>query len=333
MPESDRPASLIRLVLDSLRAEDFERWCLNHKVSFEEFSRYRSAFISAGAEGLLRLRPGPSWTQVNVTLDDKPGRWEQFMAGPFQDGVRRWLSEDSRRSFFFVNKSPGVRLRVLAQGGAEITPITDLLGELAAQRVITSWALGAYEPEVYQFGGETGLALAHDYFMADSLAVMAFESSRLEGRSTMRAEQFSILLTDALLRNVAGDEMEVWDVWCRMELTGRLDRDAIRRYSSDADDQPVRRPLRDQLREVYLGRNRIAGPEGALLDDYRARIPEIARRLRQAAEGGELLWGVRHILPFWIIFHWNRMRFSLSRQRKLSRYMLRLYSPKLVSAK
>lgn len=319
-------------MLDSFRARDLERWCLNHKVSFEDFSYFRSAFISAGTEGLLRLRSSPSWTQINVALDDKSKQWERLMAGQFQDGVRRWLAEDSGRSFFFVNKSPGIRLRMLASRGADITLITDMLGEMRADGSIISWTLGAYEPEVFQFGGETGLALTHEYFTVESLGVMAFQRARLKGQSAMRAEQFSILLIDMLLRSVVGDEMEVWDVWCKMELTGRVDRSAIKRYSADNTGRPVPRRLRDQLRNIHFDSSRIAEPEGALFDSYRAQTTEIARRLRRADEDGHLLWSVRHILPFWIIFHWNRMGFSLSRQRQLSRFMLRLYSPKLPSA-
>jgi thiopeptide-type bacteriocin biosynthesis protein len=331
--ESERAASLIRLVLDSFRAHDLERWCLNHKVSFEEFSVVRSTFISAGITGLSSLRSGPRWTQINITLDDKSGQWEQLMGGKFQDGVRQWLAADSGRAFFFVNKSPGLRLRVLTSQEAEIAPITDLLTEMLATRSIISWTLGTYEPEVFQFGGELGVALTHNYFTVESLTVMAFQRSRLKGESRMRDEQFSILMIDMLLRSVVEDEMEVWDVWCQMELTGRLDRAAIKRYSADSAGQPVQRRLRDQLRELHFGGHRIAEPEGAFFESYRSQIPAIAGRLRQLDQSGQLLWSVRHILPFWIIFHWNRMRFSLNRQRQLSRYMLRLYSPKLISAK
>jgi thiopeptide-type bacteriocin biosynthesis protein len=255
------------------------------------------------------------------------------MAGKFQDGVRQWLAADSGRAFFFVNKSPGIRLRVLASPGADITAITDLLSEMVANRSIISWTFGSYEPEVFQFGGESGLALAHDYFTVESLAVMAFQRSRVNGQSTIRPEQFSILMIDMLLRSVVEDELEVWDVWCKMELTGRLDRSAIQRYSADSTGLPVQRRLRDQLREVYFGSRRIAEPERAFFENYRSQIPLIARRFRDLNQTGQLLWSARHILPFWIIFHWNRMQFSLSRQRQLSRYMLRLYSPKLISAK
>jgi thiopeptide-type bacteriocin biosynthesis protein len=331
--ESDQAASLIRLVLDSFRSDDLERWCLNNRVSLEEFAFLRSVFVSAGTEGLLRLRSCPRWTQINVALDDESGQWEQLVAGKFQDGVRGWLAEDSERSFFFVKKSPGVRLRLLAPQEAQVTAITDLLNEMVADGKIISWRFGSYEPEVFQFGGEAGLALAHDYFTAESLAVMAFQRLRVNGQSTMRPEQFSILMIDLLLRSVVEDEMEVWDVWCKMELTGRLNRSVIQRYSAESAGVPVQRRLRDQLREVYFGSQQIAGPESGLFESYRSQIAPIARRLRDLDQTGQLLWNVRHILPFWIIFHWNRMQFSLGRQRQLSSYMLRLYSPKLVSAK
>jgi thiopeptide-type bacteriocin biosynthesis protein len=330
--QSRQAASLIRLILDSFRDDDLQQWCLNHQVSYEELSCLRSAFVSAGSEGLLRLQRCPRWTQMTVTLDDTTRQWERLMAGEFQDRIRSWLAADSERAFFFVNKRPGIRLRALTSDSDGTNALAQTLHEMAAGRQILSWAYGSYEPEVFQFGGESGLTLAHAYFTAESLAVMAFLRARIGGSSSMSPERFSILLLDTLLRSVVEDELEVWDVWGNMELTGRLDRPAIQKYSAEGAGAPSQLRLRDQLRGVYFGSQRVAEPERAFFESYRSQTSPIAGKFRELDQTGRLLWNKRRILPFWIIFHWNRMRFSFRQQQRLSRLMVRLYSPKLIGA-
>jgi thiopeptide-type bacteriocin biosynthesis protein len=331
MLESGQTSSAVRLLLESLRTHNFEQWCLNHHLSYQEVASLRSAFVSAGTERILKMRSFSRWIQINIALKEE--QWIQLMVGDFQDRIQLWLVADSSRACFFVNKAPGIRLRIVASKTTDIEEITRLLDKMAADHSILSWTDGAYEPEAFQFGGELGLALAHEYFCVESMAVMAFHRIFAAGKNSIRPEQFSVLLIDALLRSAVEDEAEIWDVWCKMELTGRLDRAAIQKYSATPQNSGVltQRRSRGQLRAIHFGERSVSEPEHTLIESYRPQASLIGRKLHDLGQTGQLLWNTRHILPFWIIFHWNRMRFSFQAQKRMATYMVRLYSPKISS--
>ena len=54
----------------------------------------------------------------------------------------------------------------------------------------------------------------------------------------------------------------------------------------------------------------------------------LAADLAAAASRGELLYGPRKLLPFWVVFHWNRWALDDITQRTLVYFMSVLLSPK-----
>ena len=167
-----------------------------------------------------------------------------------------------------------------------------------------------YDPEVYQFGGEEGLDAAHEFFTIESAAVLEYHRLVVGAEARLEPEIFSLLLLDSLLGQVTDDAFELWDTWCKMELTGR-------RFQPDANERDRLRDsldaacttLRPLLAEPVRVAEAASQAERDLLQRYRSRLPPVINHLRCLAATGTLLWGLREILPFWVIFHWNRMRF------------------------
>jgi hypothetical protein len=56
-------------------------------------------------------------------------------------------------------------------------------------------------------------------------------------------------------------------------------------------------------------------------------VERVAQRLNTARDEGQLLYGLRSILPSWVVFHWNRMGFSSAEQCSMSLAMIHLLGP------
>ena len=132
-----------------------------------------------------------------------------------------WLADDAGRRAYFMHKAPGVRLRLQgADAGcarAALQRLSDGRDEVMAEPVI-----GPYDAEICQMGGPAGLELAHLFFTAESVAVLGYHRCRLRGPAGLHPSEFSLLLLDRTLCRPVGETWEVWDVWAKMTLTGRI---------------------------------------------------------------------------------------------------------------
>jgi thiopeptide-type bacteriocin biosynthesis protein len=312
---------LASAVIESLAASDPERVAARAGVTVELLLTAREAFISAGTAAIHDLDRQRRWLQFSISLD--LDGWRQIMRSDIGIRIEAWLRGRSDRGFFFAHKPPGLRVRFCGVDDSCASVIGDELDGLVAAEAITAWTPGRYDAEVTQFGGATGLSLTHRWFTAESLAVLEHHRLRLDGTARIGSELFSLMLIDRLLRRMY-DGWECWDVWCKLALTGRL------------ADEPARTvdPSRARAARVLLShQSRILSSasesERTLFSHYDAALDELVPEIEAAVNGGQLLWGLREILPFWIVFHWNRMRFDAGAQESLAAVMVAALSPKL----
>ncbi len=253
----------------------------------------------------------------------------RLIEGDFQDRVGSWIRGRAAEQFSFLHKPPGLRLCLLGRREGVMPLLCAELDNLVKDDVIRSWSRGFYEPEAYQFGGELGLEVAHEFFTEESLAVLAYHRLRLRGGVALDRAEFSLLLLDEFLRQVVEDESELLDLWCNMALTGRLPDPPGSGSQGDIQAaEAVRGAFLPLLRDHYLVLERMTDAE--LRPAPRIPIPT-SRNRHPSPPGGGIGFpalGVRTILPFWIIFHWNRMGFDLVRQRRLAFLMTRILHPK-----
>ena len=329
MREDDRERNLIRLILESFRTDEIEASCRREGISQEELLGLREAFICAGAARVHDLLRPSVWYQVGVGLDPFGFQLTTFMTGPCHDRIRSWLHEGKIDRFFFLNKPPGLRLRFRASLGDLLPELSSWLDEQRKEGEITSWSRGVYEAEVHQFGGELGLDIAHAFFTAESIAVMGYRRLQLDDAETFSSPDFSLFLLNDFFQRVVEDRWELWDLWCNMALTERVPTfqgaDLDRAVAlADAARGHILELLDD--RGPFL--ERISDAGRALLVEYQNQTRPIAERLRAARDEGALLYGLRQILPFWVIFHWNRMGFAIEHQQRLVFMILRALDPK-----
>lgn len=288
-------------------------------------------FVAAGTEAIARAIDPPRWLQLGVEFDDH-AQHTRFLHGSLPEVMGQWLDTGAIDRFFFMNKSPGCRLRVRPVGSVDDARAR--LEAFASQEVTDgrarSFDFGSYEPEVHQFGGPAGMELCHELFTLESRAVLEFGRASELGRTAIDPVVFSLFLIAVLLHRTVGDRWEMWDVWMHMDLTGRrVLLDEARRAELMAELADQREVLEALALEPEALCQELDADERPPLQRYLDGIDDVARRLVAAASRGELCFGLRQILPFCIVFHWNRMRFDRGMQCSLVFYMTQILSPKV----
>jgi thiopeptide-type bacteriocin biosynthesis protein len=255
---------------------------------------------------------GAWWIQVESTLaDDVGGR--ALLDSDFIERVEAALAEKRIGAFAFMHKPPGIRLRFSTADSG--------FGAEVERWLPGSWTRGVYEPELHQFGGAVGTALAHRFFTLESLAVLRHKR-RVARDAALSPYIFSLLTLHAIFRAAVEDIWEEWDLWCWHTLTGRLRPEDLTAAADLVSLRSELLPILDQPR------THMTDEEGQEWVRYEESARSIGSSVAEASRTGRLLWPLRQILPFWSIFHWNRMAFDAICQQRLAMLMVATLSPK-----
>lgn len=308
-------------------SESFEGWTPEDHAFY---SHALGAFVSGGAKAVEASAPD-RWLQIAVATEDSAA---DLLTGPLATRVEDWLARGAIQDFFFMRKSPGIRLRFFCR---DLTAQfqEDVFVFFEAERVrgaITSYAPGVYDSEIYQFGGVAGLELMHQHATYDSLVALRLLQREKSGVLKADLPFCSLLFVNDLIRRVVEGRWEAWDVWENMRLAGRVIEDA----DIDPVDLQELKEATDQRRDLLLGTLTSADDLCARLDPeerdiamkYFSGNSEWADRCHEVIARGELFYGIRKILPFYIAFHWNRLGFDLDEQCTLVFQMRRILNPK-----
>ena len=116
------------------------------------------------------------------------------------------------------------------------------------------------------------------------------------------------------------DPWEAWDLWKRMEITGR------RRNASRESTNEMVELVRPFVMQPDAVLRRIAPADRGLVRSAYANNERSARAMKRLAAEGQLLFHLREIIPFWIVFHWNR--WGIENQGALTIGIEGAYNPK-----
>ncbi|GAA4929392.1 thiopeptide-type bacteriocin biosynthesis protein [Streptomyces coeruleoprunus] len=279
------------------------------------YAAARRAFLAAGLRALRGDRPETGWVQLNVA----PGGAEAWPAlyQRLDDTARDLMGSGAAQDFFFMHKPPGLRVRFRAPDAALAGALREELVRRLAPAPDGAWAApwpAVYEPETYLFGGARSMVSVHRLFTVDSLAWLDHHTAT----GPTPDWRVSLSLLHAVLDGLGIVGWEHRGVWQAVrEETGRRLIGGLRGAERERAAAGVR-----AFWEL---------PEGARLD---AAVPESRRAglaVRQAAlrdaarrwradyfETGEAVLGPRRAAAHYVIFHWNRGRFSAARQSLLT---------------
>jgi thiopeptide-type bacteriocin biosynthesis protein len=303
----------LRAVLDVLAGQPIPETAANAGIS--------PAILATAAEAAehaircaleLRRTETSGWEQYYLHFSD----WRAAEAtaasylAPLLDEAEQ---EQAITSWWFIRKHPCWRLRIQpAPGhGDATTGLHAVFDSLLAAGELDGWWPGIYEPETAAFGGTSGMAAAHDLFHADSRHILHYAAL---AEPPVGRRELSILLCGSLLRGAGLEWYEQGDVWDRIcqdrpeppavgrELVAAASRDL--RHLLVADTSPIGPFLR-------LG-------ESANFANWADAFHANGQTLGVAARAGTLQRGLREILSYHVIFHWNRLGLTARTQSILA---------------
>ena len=245
-------------------------------LSPQELAAARDVFVTGGAEALKNTIRPYRWLSWGVKLPKQQGRLrKKEQLATFLDGLtraaRRWLADPHVTGFFFMNKPPGIRLRVETDRPERVRRRIE---RWLAERVPYRFDVQIYEPEAFQFGGEVGMTIAHRHFTSDSLAALQVLRRSLQGNLSAPIEDLSLLCISDLLSRLTEDSWEMWDIWSHLRLTGRLPLELGVEQADETLDA-----LAAHAREIFFRR-------GDVLKRMHARDRKLIEQMETANESG-----------------------------------------------
>lgn len=255
------------------------------------------------------------WDQVNVEFVD----WAAA-AQIVQEHLRPVLPA---RRWWFVRKHPHWRLRHRPH---DPNLLPRRLGHLTQAGVVRRWHTSTYEPETHAFGGPDAVDLAHELFCRDSPTALTLTQPRTTLAGGRRAE-VSVLAITRMLRAAALEPYEQGDVWA---LAADLRHGA-------APDRPGPNPL-DSAAAAGAARRLVTldtSPSSPLLldgpltplRDWLDAFTAAGHQLAQLAHTGRLHRGLRAVLAYHLLFHWNRLALPAAHQDTLAQLVRDIFIP------
>ncbi|MEU9404101.1 thiopeptide-type bacteriocin biosynthesis protein [Streptomyces sp. NPDC048281] len=265
-----------------------------------------TVYHQAGQQALAQQTGPPAWRQLYVQFTnwDKAEQTASDHLAPVLD-----LAQQDRliTGWWFIRKHPCWRLRLLPASGTQLPPaLAAALDALTTAGQIHRWWPGIYEPEAAAFGGDTSMNIAHSLFHADSHAILTTPHSDLGRR------ELSLLLCATLMRAAGLEWYEQGDAWHR-----------IARERPLPTDVPVGNVthMASSLRQLLLAdtspmlqSDRTLKPAADWVRTFR----HAGRELGTAARDGHLDRGLREVISYHVIFHWNRLGLSARTQSVLA---------------
>ncbi|MBB5429920.1 thiopeptide-type bacteriocin biosynthesis protein [Nocardiopsis composta] len=297
------PTALEEAVRAVLGATPLHQAAARAKTTAQELQAAADLYHQAGTRALRHHRPG-RWWQADLEFTD----WERA-----ETTVRLLLprlAPGPQSQWWFIRKHPCWRLRVRPLGHAHRARIEAALDDHVGQGLLIGWCTVVYEPETAAFGGPAGMQAAHALFHADS----AFALHPPPGLPLGRRE-LSLALCSALLTGAGLEWYEQGDVW---------DAVAAQRPLPAGHEQRIAR-LADQAESLLC---LDSGPQGPLFApggplSSCAGIAEAfhtcGAAIGSAARSGQLQRGLRAVLAYHVIFHWNRHGLGAGSQALLAR--------------
>ncbi|WP_328914768.1 MULTISPECIES: thiopeptide-type bacteriocin biosynthesis protein [unclassified Streptomyces] len=306
-----RPDAAERAVLDVLSGHPLADAAHRAGMDPANLSDALQVFQQAGREALAGHAAQQEWWHAYLHFTDWPNADRTFTTHvlPLLSAAEANGTIDG---WWYTRKHPCWRLRLHRRPEFETTThIGDGLDRLVAEDHLHRWWPGIYEPETAAFGGPASMTAAHTLFVADSREIQ--QLPLLEGLS-LGPRELSILLCTTLMRAAGLEWYEQGDVWHHVITTEhRSSITDIPRETLDARAAEIRTLL-------LADTDSLLNPDGPLapVADWVAAFRQAGRSLAEAVQLGTLDRGLRQVLSYHVIFHWNRLGLSLRTQSALA---------------
>ncbi|MGW5124551.1 thiopeptide-type bacteriocin biosynthesis protein [Streptomyces sp. NPDC004069] len=270
-----------------------------------------AVYDQAGREALARHASTTDWWQVYLHFADWADADTTFTTYVLPV-LREAEAAGTIDGWWYTRKHPCWRLRLHLRPGTGTKPtVGDGFRRLVSDGHLQRWWPGIYEPETAAFGGEAGMTAAHALFVIDSREA---QQLRQRGDLAVGPRELSVFLCTIMMRAAGLEWYEQGDVWHRV-ITNEH-RSAIGDVPADrlkARAQEIR-PLLLADSEALL---RTGGPLEPVAE-WGAAFHHTGQALSHAVQSGTLDRGLRQVLSYHVLFHWNRLGLSMRGQSVLA---------------
>ncbi|MEW1892255.1 thiopeptide-type bacteriocin biosynthesis protein [Streptomyces sp. NPDC085659] len=295
-------------VLTGLPLADAARQCRMDPVVLSDAV---AVYDQAGREALARHAATTDWWQAYLHFTDLPNADTTFTTHVLPL-LHEAETAGAINGWWYTRKHPCWRLRLRIQPAVGAKPtIGSALDRLVAEGHLQRWWPGIYEPETPAFGGKASMTAAHALFITDSREI---QQSRRRGGLTIGPRELSVLLCTIMMRAARLEWYEQGDVWDRVITT---------EHRSAISDVPAEQlnARAEQIRPLLLAdSDALLRPGGALgpAAAWAAAFRNTGRALAHGVDDGTLDRGLRQVLSYHVIFHWNRLGLSMRGQSILA---------------
>ncbi|MER7850309.1 thiopeptide-type bacteriocin biosynthesis protein [Kitasatospora sp. NPDC096077] len=256
--------------------------------------------------GLTALRTAGAHTWLEYRLLTPPhSRTQPALYSALRRTACELLDEGQADDFYFVHKSPGLRVRFHTSTARREPAESHLLrtwNDWQRDGLISGIGHAVYEPEQHLFGGPDSMLSVHRVFTADSLAWLSHLSSE---KPTAPAWALSMSMIRILFTGLRIADFEDRDVWDRTR------RQVGRRFEGAPPEHwPATSARLNRIWHSPQHLGAVLGPaHEPVLAQYRESIERTCDRWRDTyftVPGAQV--GPREAAAFLIVFHWNRAR-------------------------
>ncbi|MEV0982137.1 thiopeptide-type bacteriocin biosynthesis protein [Streptomyces sp. NPDC049915] len=310
------PSTIQRAVAAALTGLPIPDVAAQHGMKQTTLSDALAVYDQGGREALNRRASTVDWWQVYLHFTDWTKADETFTAH-----VLPLLQEAEAAGliggWWYTRKHPcwRLRLRVRPGIGAQLGAAEGLdrlgLHRLVADEHLVRWWPGIYEPETAAFGGAASMTAAHALFVTDSQ-----EAPQLKQRGdlTVGPRELSVFLCTTMMRAAGLEWYEQGDVWHRV---------ITEEHRSAVSDVPADRldARAQEIRPLLFADSDVLLRPGGLLEpvaEWATAFRDAGHALGRAVQDGTLDRGLRAVLSYHVIFHWNRLGLSMRGQSVLA---------------
>lgn len=305
------PSPIQRAVLAVLTGLPIADAAHQYRMDTVALSNAVKVYDQAGREALTRRSTTNDWWHAYLHFTDWANADATFTthALPLLRGAEAAGAIDG---WWYTRKHPcwRLRLRVRPTIGAKLT-VGDGLDRLVAGGHLQRWWPGIYEPETAAFGGAAGMTAAHTLFITDSWEA---QQVRQRGDLAVGPRELSVLLCTLMMRAAKLEWYEQGDVW---------DHVITEEHRSAINDVPTA-SLNARAREIrpllLADSDTLLRPGGPLepVAEWAEAFRRTGQALGHAVQDGTLDRGLRQVLSYHVIFHWNRLGLSMRGQSILA---------------
>ncbi|MFB6505638.1 thiopeptide-type bacteriocin biosynthesis protein [Streptomyces sp. NPDC056099] len=308
---STEPSPVQRAVAAALTGLPIPEVAAQYRMEPTVLSDAVAVYDQAGREALARHAAITDWWQAYLQFTDW-GDTDATFTAHVLPVLREAEAAGSIGGWWYTRKHPcwRLRLRMQPEPGTKLT-LGDSFDRLVSEGHLQRWWPGIYEPETAAFGGPASMTTAHALFVTDSR-----EAPQLMQRRdvTVGPRELSVLLCTIMMRAAGLEWYEQGDVWHRVITEEH--RSAVSDVPQDRLDARAQeiRPLLFADSDVLLRPGGLLEPVAEWADAFRSTGQE----LRRAVQAGTLDRGLRQVLSYHVIFHWNRLGLSMRSQSVLA---------------